>query len=1056
MATRKSKARLGGAGKGTGDGKVEAVPSANNREAAGGSEATRITQPSFILLSDLHAHVWAAFSRGEGGDNSRLRASMKILRRSLEAAKRFGVPWVFAGDIVHTAGYTLNVVLTELTEVLIQFPDVVKLAVWGNHDARGVGGRIYLPQTVLATLHRAVPNFIVLDPTMGEIPYKDPNTGLTYSGAGYQPRGEYLHYATPADVGVYHQTVRGTKAPNGFVLEEGIPTEELLERHRISVVGHVHHWQYLPHWNPERVVLIPGSPEHHNFGDVGDHGWWLVNVGKDLLDVEMILGGSPEFRTVDTPADVKKDGHFYRVRSVPAGQFLPDEVIAIAPTPTAIQSRDVLKGARGDEILGVWLKTEPPEVKGLDTQYLEAGRQLLAPQELGNLQSIRLTRMMLRNFCSYENETLVVTPGTNLVLGRGKDFPSNGAGKSTLFEAIFWGLFGRTTKGLGGDEVIRWGTDKCEVILDFEGERDTWIQVRRSRGTAARLEVEYGTGELNTNSIEGKSVTEISDKLAKHLGITPELFQALGYFSQERLLLFASATDGERKDMLADLIGLAAYQEASSTAQRRVSELEVTEQKVAAVRDASQRQIEYEKQKLDSIRAAVSSWEAGRIARQQAAEAALSQFTSTLPAITEQMMQEARTALGKSLVQRKQEAQATYDALEQQLAIPQQTNTPQELIDKQLEHAQAHAELKGIRTRIQEVEKQRVAVLDRMETQQQSLNRGQCPACLQPISPEHLERCLAPIKGELHALGIRAEELAREQSPALSLAVVLQQQLGEISKGVEAGRQMEAMRYQLQHFKTILDGIAKEEIEMEATARWHVDKSISEHRTELERSIQRIGLEQNPHAAEEKVRFDVVARAEADVVQRSEELIRISEQVAIFDYWRRGFSKQGIQSLLVDEVAGLFNEVRGTIFPALTQGVYDVQFSTLSQTKQGEWRERTEFQVYQRGQLVPYPALSGGQRRRVDVGVMLTLVKAVSKWMQVPGILGLLVLDEVFGFLDGSGAEGLMEALRELQEQIPAIFVVSHDPQLQALFPEVIVVEQNQDGVSRVLTAGVA
>jgi DNA repair exonuclease SbcCD ATPase subunit len=80
---------------------------------------------------------------------------------------------------------------------------------------------------------------------------------------------------------------------------------------------------------------------------------------------------------------------------------------------------------------------------------------------------------------------------------------------------------------------------------------------------------------------------------------------------------------------------------------------------------------------------------------------------------------------------------------------------------------------------------------------------------------------------------------------------------------------------------------------------------------------------------------------------------------------------------------------------------------------------------------------------------MLTLVKAVSRWMRVPGVCGLLVLDEVFGFLDASGAEGLVEALREVQEVIPAIFVVTHDAQLQALFSQVLVVEQDAQGVSR-------
>src|SRR5689334_19905587 len=84
---------------------------------------------------------------------------------------------------------------------------------------------------------------------------------------------------------------------------------------------------------------------------------------------------------------------------------------------------------------------------------------------------------------------------------------------------------------------------------------------------------------------------------------------------------------------------------------------------------------------------------------------------------------------------------------------------------------------------------------------------------------------------------------------------------------------------------------------------------------------------------------------------------------------------------------------------------------------------------------------------------MLTLVMAVSEWMQVPGALGLLVLDEVFGFLDAAGAEGLMEALRAVEERIPAIFVVAHDPQLQSLFGKTLHVEQDDQGISHLENA---
>ena len=432
-------------------------------------------KPSFVVLSDLHAHPRASFSKGDDLNNTRLQRSLHVLDASLAKANELKVPWLFAGDLVHTAGYALNVVLAALTRVMSRYPDMLKLAVWGNHDARGVGGRIVLEQTVWATLSHAVEGLIVLDPS-------DPlNRGfvkrpayspLSFSGAGAQPRADLLTYAEPSDVGLYHGTVRGSVGPNGFVFEHGMEPTELLSRHRVAIVGDIHHAQQIKAPGG-KAILIPGSPEHHDFGDMGEHGWWIMSVPSapdEDPTVEFVPGGSPEFRTVDTPRQIKDDGHFYRVRSVPPGEALPENATAIGPTPTTVEVRDTLRGVSQPEaVLQAWLKESPPE--GELAEYLPAGLDLLASVPTVQLRPVRITRLLLRNFCSYREQVFEVRDGTWLVLGRGRDYPSNGAGKSTLFEAIFWLLFGRMTKELTGDEVIQRGQSTCEVtaaLLDAD------------------------------------------------------------------------------------------------------------------------------------------------------------------------------------------------------------------------------------------------------------------------------------------------------------------------------------------------------------------------------------------------------------------------------------------------------------------------------------------------------------------------------------------------------------------------------------------------------------
>jgi len=354
----------------------------------------------FVLLSDLHAHPWSAFAKGDGLRNSRLRTALNILEASLTKAEEELIPWVFAGDLVHTAGYALNTVMAGITEIFIRHADCDKIVVWGNHDARGVGGKITADQTVFAALACAVPMLTILDPS---VTLEVTAGGITFSGAGYQPRIELLGKIRRSDVGIYHQTVLGSLAPNDFVFEEGLDPELLLDRHRFTIVGHLHHPQQIE--APDgQGILIPGSPEHHNFGDREEHGWWIVTLGDESEhsddcalgmglgcdcpsqypnpELEFVPGGSPEFCTVETPVDVKPDGNFYRVRTVPMGTRLPDDVLAVAPMPTTIEHRDILQGvAEVDQILEVWLKTQPPGLEVFNAQarkeYLGVGRELL-------------------------------------------------------------------------------------------------------------------------------------------------------------------------------------------------------------------------------------------------------------------------------------------------------------------------------------------------------------------------------------------------------------------------------------------------------------------------------------------------------------------------------------------------------------------------------------------------------------------------------------------------------------------------------------------------------
>ena len=82
---------------------------------------------------------------------------------------------------------------------------------------------------------------------------------------------------------------------------------------------------------------------------------------------------------------------------------------------------------------------------------------------------MKIKRLVIQGFRSFSaaQELVVETLPAGLYLVTGKNIvePSlegNGVGKSSLFEALFWVLFDRTSRGLRAGNVKSWNsTEKC-------------------------------------------------------------------------------------------------------------------------------------------------------------------------------------------------------------------------------------------------------------------------------------------------------------------------------------------------------------------------------------------------------------------------------------------------------------------------------------------------------------------------------------------------------------------------------------------------------------------
>ena len=159
---------------------------------------------------------------------------------------------------------------------------------------------------------------------------------------------------------------------------------------------------------------------------------------------------------------------------------------------------------------------------------------------------MKLERLTIKNFLGIGWADLEFNrPGITLIEGMNHDSPtsiSNGSGKSSLFEALYWVLYGKTKRGLNGEDVINNRAKKnCVVELFFKiGDRQYWVGRRRKCET-------YGTGLwMSTWDAKGKptdltkgTVKDTQALLEEIIKLDDLTFSKIAYFGQGDVKAFA-------------------------------------------------------------------------------------------------------------------------------------------------------------------------------------------------------------------------------------------------------------------------------------------------------------------------------------------------------------------------------------------------------------------------------------------------------------------------------------------------------------------------------------
>lgn len=170
--------------------------------------------------------------------------------------------------------------------------------------------------------------------------------------------------------------------------------------------------------------------------------------------------------------------------------------------------------------------------------------------------------LALRNFLCYrDNCPPIDFTGIQVACLTGE----NGNGKSALLDAITWALWGQA-RARSDDELIHLGRTEMEVEFEFFGGEQRYRVIRkRKKGTqrtpgATSLEFHLATQE-GWRALTANHVRDTERKVREVLKLDYETFINSAFLLQGRADTFTLKTPGERKRILAEILGLSQYDE---------------------------------------------------------------------------------------------------------------------------------------------------------------------------------------------------------------------------------------------------------------------------------------------------------------------------------------------------------------------------------------------------------------------------------------------------------------------------------------------------------------
>lgn len=674
-------------------------------------------------------------------------------------------------------------------------------------------------------------------------------------------------------------------------------------------------------------------------------------------------------------------------------------------------------------------------------------------------------KLELSNFLPYTHPDPLDFSGLHLACLTG----DNGAGKTSLLDALTWALWGRA-RAKTDEELIHQGATEMRVALTFGLEGQVYQVIRQKRagkGKGSSLELQVRQGE-KWKGLSDATINATQKKIVSLLKLDYDTFCNSAFLQQGKADEFTRKTAAQRKEVLADVLGLDQWDGYEDRAKKKVGALKELILGVDGEISGYDRELSKRADYESGLAAAT-----GKLAESQtkliAAEAQWSEVEKARDGLN--LIKRQQADLDKRIVSAEKELAETESGLRElrakgdPVSLANELEAAQSLLNRLEAREAERAEITEQRQTAAEENARRKGENDTLGPQTEPLKKRietlsaatepVCPTCGQPLTEDHRHTIIEELTVEVDArrnryrenttaLKTLADQVSGFDRRLSRIAADLRERptwqkkladlQGKVVAATEARTQIEALSArkvrQLDSLQTDKTQWAALEVEARQLASKAVDADSLQNAVDKLRFEARVATEEVGAARQRLAALEAITKYRADKLAARKKL---ADEQGLFEELREAFSKKGVPAMIIEAAVPEIENAANDLLRKMTAGRMNVRFNTQRETQAGEVRETLDIQISDELGTRAYESYSGGEQFRVNFAIRIALSRLLAH--RAGAQLQTLIVDEGFGSQDAQGREKLVEAINAIQDDFGLILVITHLDELKDAFP---------------------